>query len=54
MAEQERRWLEVPYRQRREAKAKGAQWDPLVRMWWVPLHVPRKSVEKWLPQGANE
>jgi hypothetical protein len=45
---QERRWLKVPYKDKQLAKSKGAQWDALVKMWWVPMHVPLKTVRQWV------
>jgi Domain of unknown function (DUF5710) len=30
---QERMWLDVPFAEKDEAKALGAQWDPQARRW---------------------
>jgi hypothetical protein len=45
---EDRRWLHVPYSEKHFAKQVGAQWDPLVKMWWVPMHVPLIKVQKWV------
>ena len=32
----ERVWLDVPYRDKDEAKAQGARWDPAAKRWYAP------------------
>lgn len=44
----DRRWLVVPYADKDKAKKAGAQWDSLVRMWWVPMYVPLATVKQWV------
>ena len=43
----EHHWLKVPYSEKDEVKKVGGMWDSLVKMWWVPKHVPSELVKKW-------
>ncbi len=51
--QEQRRWLKVPYSDKDKAKKVGAQWDALVKMWWVPMHVPIRYVQKWVLTGEK-
>lgn len=44
----DRRWLRVPFADKDAVKAIGGQWDGLVKMWWVPMHVPLVLVKHWV------
>ena len=33
-------WLDVPFRQKDEAKELGARWDPTTKRWYCPRHTP--------------
>lgn len=44
----DRRYLDVPYKDKRKAKKVGAIWDSLTKLWYVPMHVPLQMVEQWL------
>jgi hypothetical protein len=43
-----RRWLDVPFAEKDEAKAHGARWDPNARSWYAPDDRSNDLV-KWMP-----
>ena len=45
-------YLDVPYADKDDAKAKGAWWDNQVRKWYVPDGVDTELFRKWF-QGEN-
>lgn len=45
----ERRWLDVPYREKDIAKARGARWDPEARRWYAPPDADLVRYAPWLP-----
>ncbi|MEA1988367.1 MAG: exodeoxyribonuclease VII large subunit [Pseudomonadota bacterium] len=48
-------FLEVPFREKDQAKALGARWDAVSKRWYVPeaLQDELDSFQKWLPQSPN-
>ncbi|MEG2005226.1 MAG: zincin-like metallopeptidase domain-containing protein, partial [Bilophila sp.] len=44
----ERRYLDVPYKEKNEAKKLGAKWDRQERAWYVPQRQDATAFEKWL------
>jgi exodeoxyribonuclease VII large subunit len=42
-------YLNVPFRDKAEAKAKGARWDSEARKWFVPLGRDLQPFTNWLP-----
>jgi hypothetical protein len=44
----QRRYLNVPYAEKSEVKKLGGMWDADTKLWWVPMHVPLKSVQRWV------
>lgn len=42
-------YLNVPFRERNEAKAKGARWDSETRKWFVPIGRDLEPFTSWLP-----
>ena len=42
-------YLNVPFRERNEAKAKGARWDGETRKWFVPIGRDLEPFTSWLP-----
>ena len=42
-------YLAVPYREKNEAKAAGAEWDSIAASWYVGPDADMKKLEKWLP-----
>ena len=48
-------FLEVPFREKDQAKALGARWDAVSKRWYVPeaLQGELDSFQKWLPQTPN-
>src|SRR4051794_22237075 len=42
-------YLNVPFRDRNEAKAKGARWDAESRKWFVPIGRDLEPFTSWLP-----
>ncbi len=49
------RYLEVPFREKDQAKALGARWDAVRRKWFVPdqLADDLTPFRRWLPQQAD-
>ncbi|QFU90931.1 DUF5710 domain-containing protein [Amycolatopsis sp. YIM 10] len=45
----ERVWLDVPFREKDEAKAAGARWDPGVKRWYAP-RPGMTALERWAAQ----
>ncbi|MEG0004101.1 DUF5710 domain-containing protein [Comamonas sp.] len=45
----EREYLDVPYGERKAAKAAGAVWDPLARCWYAGPHCDRQKLARWQP-----
>ena len=45
-------YLNVPFREKDEAKALGARWDPLRRSWYVPAGGALEDFARWLPTTA--
>ena len=45
----ERIILEVPFTQRKQVKASGAQYDPDNKQWFVSIRGPLEGVKRWLP-----
>ena len=39
-------WLDVPFREKDEAKAAGARWDPSERRWYAP-RVEMEGLKRW-------
>lgn len=53
----ERTYLDVPFREKDEAKALGAKWDKQEKSWFVPAGMDTAAFEKWMPdvaQNTNE
>jgi hypothetical protein len=44
-----RRYLDVPFADKDEAKARGARWDPSARGWFVADGIDETSVRRWWP-----
>lgn len=42
----ERLWLDVPYREKDEAKALGARWDPAAKRWYAPVN-GMAGLQRW-------
>ena len=42
-------YLNVPFREKAEAKSKGARWDNEVRKWFVPIGHDLAPFTNWLP-----
>jgi hypothetical protein len=45
-------YLRVSFREKDEAKALGARWDPKRRSWYVPAGADTAGFARWLPSGA--
>jgi phage/plasmid primase-like uncharacterized protein len=50
----ERTFLAVPYRQKNQAKAAGAKWDPKAKLWYAPEGADLDKLKTWLPDKAPE
>ncbi|WEJ63742.1 exodeoxyribonuclease VII large subunit [Thiomicrorhabdus lithotrophica] len=48
-------FLEVPFREKDQAKALGARWDAVSKRWYVPEALQNEidSFQKWLPQSPS-
>lgn len=53
-AERKRRYLNVPYSERKDAKALGARWDRVAKSWYVNDGADLKPFSKWAEQTAPE
>lgn len=51
-----RTYLAVPYRDKNEAKAKGAKWDKEAKAWYAPegVDVHGAGLARWLPENNAE
>lgn len=43
-------FLQVPYREKNQAKAAGAKWDRDVKLWKAPVGADLSKLAKWLPE----
>ena len=46
-------YLKVPFREKDEAKALGARWDPDRRSWYVPDGIALDDFARWLPADGD-
>ena len=49
-------WLNVPYRDKNQAKKNGARWDKRAKWWYAPNPAPldlRARLNYWWPKGKN-
>jgi len=44
-----RQYLAVPYEDRQEAKAAGAEWDKVLKSWYVGSQANPASLQRWVP-----
>ncbi|MFH0784661.1 MAG: zincin-like metallopeptidase domain-containing protein [Pseudomonadota bacterium] len=49
----DRVYLDVPFRQKDEAKALGARWDRRERSWFIPVDIDSSPFEKWLNKAPS-
>lgn len=47
VAEGERKYLEVPYKQKEIAKFFGARYDADLKKWYIPLGVDESFFDRW-------
>lgn len=47
-------YLNVPFKQKAEAKAKGARWDSETRKWFVPAGRDLEPFTSWLPVDPSQ
>ncbi len=45
--------LQVPFAEKDQAKALGARWDPVKRVWYVQNASDLSAFSRWLPQDAT-
>ena len=48
-----KRYLEVPFAQKDQAKALGARWDPARKKWYIPNGVESAAFAQWKPAAIN-
>jgi hypothetical protein len=53
-AEQQVRYLRVPYAEKDRAKVLGARWNATRRQWWVPADVAPEPFERWLIEVPHD
>lgn len=46
----EKTWLNVPYKEKDEAKQHGARWDKGAKSWYAPEGTNLSPLSKWLPE----
>lgn len=46
--------LEVPFKDKDEAKRLGAWWDPDIKKWFVPKGVPVMQFKRWIPSDQTD
>lgn len=46
-------FLDVPFKQKDEAKALGARWDAGAKKWYAPAGTDLSLFSAWLPAGRN-
>jgi exodeoxyribonuclease VII large subunit len=46
--------LRVPFAEKDQAKARGAQWDGRNRIWYAPAGTDLRPLRRWLPDGLGE
>jgi putative DNA primase/helicase len=51
---QEVTYLQVPFREKDQAKALGAQWDKEKRAWYVPEDMPVEGFSKWMAKDRQQ
>ena len=49
-AEKAKIWLDVPYREKNQAKRQGAQWDRIERRWYALEGADMTGLAAWLPK----
>jgi hypothetical protein len=47
-------YLEVPWKEKSEAKRLGARWDADKKLWYVPHGTAVERFEKWLTGAARD
>ena len=49
----ERRYLEVPFAEKNQAKQAGAKWDRQAKSWFIPQGAEIEPLQAWLPNNAS-
>lgn len=50
----ERTYIDVPFREKDEAKSLGAKWDKQEKSWFVPAGMDTAAFEKWVPGATTQ
>ncbi|MVF24207.1 DUF1738 domain-containing protein [Methylocaldum sp. BRCS4] len=50
----EKTYLDVPYKEKNEAKALGARWDGATKRWYAPAGTDLEKLAKWLPKTQEQ
>ena len=50
---EDRQYLAVPYRARTEARAAGAQWDPVAKSWYAGNQADMARLTQWKPENVH-
>ena len=46
--------LDVPFKEKDEAKMLGARWDPQSRKWYVPANQNARPFARWITNDRKE
>ena len=49
----DRQYLYVPFKEKNEAKAAGAKWDPKEKCWYAPEGVDKNLLTRWMPENVK-
>jgi putative DNA primase/helicase len=52
-ADAARQFIDVPFKDKNEAKALGAKWDRQEQSWYIPSGVPAAAFSRWSEPGAR-
>ena len=47
---QDKVFLQVPYREKEQAKTQGARWDREAKLWFAPAGADLTPLAKWIPE----
>lgn len=52
--DQAKTFINVPFKEKNEAKALGAKWDREAQSWYIPPGIDADPFAKWQPNGQNQ
>ena len=54
MKNQDKVYIDVPFKEKDKAKELGAWWDPDRKSWFVPKGKEVEPFKRWLPEEAED